>query len=195
MHSIIKFIHSCKSYIQTAFSILWVLLLCYFFISVFILSIGKNVYVEDYSKTTQRVMNTILPQGWGFFTRNPKETKYHLYSLENEVPKLLNKKNTSVPNLFGLSRKYRRLAYEFGKIYTSIKDEHWTGLGKAHYSELKFDNVDTFYLDQSFFLIKEGRYRIVKYEIVPWAWANQKPEDKSRFYANVRILKKNETSL
>jgi len=178
-----------KSIIQLLFSIFWILLLAYFVITIFILSIGQNVYQENYSSFSQKTINSILPQGWGFFTRNPIETKYRIYSIKDSKLELVNRKNSSPQNLFGLSRKSRRFGYEFSKIYTSIKPRNWNISTNASIEHYKISYLDTLTLNSNYFLIKEGKYLITKYENVPWAWSKQIKKDKIIEYANVIIKK------
>lgn len=178
-----------KSIIQLIFTIFWIMLLSYFVITVFILSIGQNVYQENYSSFTQKTINSVLPQGWGFFTRNPIETKYRIYSIEDSKLELVNRKNSSPQNLFGLSRKSRRFGYEFSKIYTSIKPENWNKPNNELIEKLKSNYLDTLTINSDYFLIKEGKYLIVKYENVPWAWSKQVKTDKIIEYANIIIKK------
>lgn len=182
-----------KDNIQLFFTFFWILSLLYFIATIFILSIGQNVYQENYSNLTQKTINSVLPQGWGFFTRNPKETKYKIYSNVQEELNLINRKNSSPSNLFGLSRKSRRFGYEFSKIYTSINSKKWIKNDSNDITDLNLTNSDTIYIDTSYLLIKKGKYLVVKYENIPWAWASQMNNDKIIEYANIEILKKDDS--
>jgi len=178
-----------KGNIQIFFTFFWMLSLLYFIISIFILLIGQNVYQESYSNSTQKTINSILPQGWGFFTRNPKETKYRIYLMKGNELQIVNRKNSSSSNAFGLSRKYRRFGYEFTKIYTSIKSKRWNKVNTQEIPKLKQNISDTVYIDSSFLLIKEGSYLIEKYENIPWAWSNKLSEERIIEYICIQIIK------
>lgn len=179
--------YKLKSKIQLIFTIIWILFLTYCSFSVFSLSIGTNVYSENYSGFFKTTVNALLPQGWGFFTRNPIEPKYKLYSCEGQYIMLQNQQNSSGYNFFGLSRKYRRYGYELTKLHTAINSRHWNNL---HYESLNislYKNPVVIKENKEFKLIKAGKYLVVKYDDIPWAWANDVKKPKIIGYVPIVI--------
>lgn len=175
------------SKIQRFFSYFWILSISFFVFAVFAQSIGTNVFSENFSGFSKSTVNYLLPQGWGFFTKNPADTKYKLFAIEGNSAVLVNEKNSDFVNYFGLSRRSRRFGYEFGKIYTAIKPQFWSKPPDKKLSVLFFKNPLIIKMNEEFRLIKGGKFLVIKYEDVPWAWANDVHQPKIISYVSILI--------
>lgn len=117
-----------------------------------------------------KYLNTFLPQGYAFFTREPKEPNIYVYKIENEgkIKRVINKASLSGEAFLGLNRSNRRTEIEFqypiSKIYKwhkSIKE-----------SEIYIDTIR--YKINEINLV-QGHYLFVKERRIPWAWAGNNP--------------------
>ncbi|MDC9722978.1 MAG: SdpA family antimicrobial peptide system protein [Urechidicola sp.] len=118
------------------------------------------------SKTT---IFSFIPQGWGFFTRDPREDIINVYERRNDKIIKVTKTNSSVESYFGISRKNRLKNIELGIITSQIKNEHWAVGAKSNFSltDIATDTITHNFKPQNFF----GEYYLVKQERIPWAWS------------------------
>lgn len=141
----------------------------YFYLN-FVSTLSQNVV--PISGAEKDVIRSFFPQGWGFFTRNPREPKYKLYELtESNAPLLVNFKITSQENLFGFSRKGSRICMEMIRIQNKLPNtSEWT-TSKLDIDQFNSDNFDLIEIDQKeLFYIEPGKYIIKEYYITPWNW-------------------------
>ncbi len=110
---------------------------------------------------------SIIPQGWGFFTRDPKEPQYLIFDKDGTK---LSKSNSEPSNLFGISRKNRLMNIELSLIMSKIKESSW-----SDYKEGKFDFNSTIISDTISINFNpsslKGHFFIAQQERLPWAWA------------------------
>lgn len=110
--------------------------------------------------------NLFFPEGWSFFTRNPREEICFFYT---EGLQEIDLKNTSSVSLYGLSRYNRIRGIETSLILSKIPDSIWIDCDKDIRSVL-----DT----RGFLKIKNstriksicGQLIIQKKKLIPWAW-------------------------
>ncbi|WP_177236660.1 SdpA family antimicrobial peptide system protein [Spirosoma endophyticum] len=135
----------------------------YITIKVFTASMGINatntLFIHRY------VVSIFTPEGWGFFTRNPRVVQFVMERFEQPNAEIITVKNTDPSNLFGLSRKSRRVNLEFQRILSKLPDSAWID-NKYKIKILKLDG----FKDQLIY-IKSGKYKIKKYIPTPWVWA------------------------
>lgn len=154
----------------------------YFYFN-FLSTLSQNVV--PVSVEEKNVIKFFFPQGWGFFTKNPRDAKYKLYKItETGQPELVNFKITSPSNWCGLSRKGNRISMEMIRIQKDFPNvSEWT------VSNLDIDafdvNKDTFEVIASntkdLRYIKSGKYVVKEYFITPWNWLNY-PDSYTREY-------------
>lgn len=141
----------------------------YFYLN-FISTLSQNVV--PISGEEKELISSFFPQGWGFFTRDPREPKYKLYELsESNSPSLVNYKITSYKNLFGFSRKGNRLCMEMIRIQNILPNpSKWTTskLDIDNFNATDFDSIKVNQKD--FVYTKPGKYIIKEYQITPWNW-------------------------
>jgi antimicrobial peptide system SdpA family protein len=116
-----------------------------------------------------KVMKRTIPQGWGFFTKSPREDIIELYKVNNNHSiEKMELRNTSYKNFFGASRQNRKIAMEVSIISELVPDSLWsdnTDITKLNVpqNKTKVDGKNLKYL-------KSNEYVLVKRKIVPWAW-------------------------
>lgn len=117
---------------------------------------------------------TFVPQGWAFFTRNPREAQIVLYKKTNKNKlEVINQRHSSYLNLFGLNRKAAKMIIEVAFLKEKTNDHlfqntRWNYQGNI-YSKIpskcyKIKNQ----LKDSYL---KGEYVIVYQKPVPWAWS------------------------
>ncbi len=158
----------------------------YFYLN-FISTLSQNVV--PISAEEKSIITFFFPQGWGFFTKNPRDAKYRLYKLaEAKKPQLVNFKITAPQNLFGFSRKGNRICIDLIRLRTLLpKPSEWV---ESNLDEDEFifpkNELDTIQLDPDDILyIQPGKYLIKEYLITPWNWL-QYPESntgENKYYA------------
>lgn len=151
------------------FSLLYIL----FAFATFISSLPETTF--DFSFNQKYSMGLISPQGWGFFTKNPREDQYFLYKLKHDTKELVTFRNTSSKNLWGVSKLSRRINLEFQRILGRVDESMWS---KSIPLNSKIDIEKS----NEFLFIDIGQYLIERREVIPWQY--------SRFRKNYEPLKK-----
>ncbi|MBX4163797.1 SdpA family antimicrobial peptide system protein [Priestia megaterium] len=124
----------------------------------------------------QRLIQQTYPQGWGFFSANPREESLNIYDLETDK-QATNWPNNKISNLFGLYRYGRSQGIELGHLTAQVPNSStWSTCEKGLNGCPKLD-------DQEFTIHNEspnptlcGEFAIVKEKPVPWAWAKYEGE-------------------
>ncbi|CAM2829512.1 SdpA family antimicrobial peptide system protein [Corynebacterium propinquum] len=105
-------------------------------ISVFFLCMVVILSLLPYSPVRSSVsfiekekLTAIVPQGWGFFTKDPQEERLNFYKLGSDRKWLADDvANASSTNYFGASRRSRLRGLELAKLLTHVggpKSENW----------------------------------------------------------------------
>ncbi len=107
---------------------------------------------------------SVLPQGWAFFTKNPRGEVLYIYKETQNKWDLVNVPGASLKFGFGLNRKGRAIGPEAGSLLKLIPDSLWqpTNLSAGK----PFKVVDSCANPSCI-----GHIRFVKTTLVPWAWA------------------------
>lgn len=125
---------------------------------------------------TSKTVSYLFPQGWGFFTKDPKEVTIDVYQLENKKMKLLSINNFSVNNLFGFSRKARYVSYEFSQVGQFIpKKTYLNKIGNICKIYPSLTTVVKIPFIPKFYPLNKELI-IYQYKIVPFEWINQNQE-------------------
>lgn len=143
------------------------LLLFIFFLSV---SIKSNTFAT--STQTKVIFTSISAQGWGFFTRSPREPMVDIYKIDHGVLSKISSKNSTLSNILGFSRKSRKIGMEISTVLMKTKKEKWNVVDapssfKIPESISKIDFTDLYFLTP-------GDYLLVKKTMIPWAWYGKK---------------------
>ena len=110
------------------YKVLFICLLGIFWtISIFVTIIsGIKVNIVQLPISITKKVSIFLPQGWGFFTKSPKEAEASIYKINtNNTLTLISINNASYLNHFGLSRKARKIGFEISQILKEIPDSSW----------------------------------------------------------------------
>lgn len=118
----------------------------------------------------QNLFKTIYPQGWGFFSKNPREEMINVYEMES-FKQAVSWPNNNIKNFFGLYRFGRAQGIELGYLIDQIPPSiKWitcnealsTCFGKIS-TKLKLNN------DFSYATLC-GSLGLTKETVLPWAW-------------------------
>ncbi len=119
-------------------------------------------------------INSLFPQGWAFFTRDPREEIIRLYEQEEKDYIYLNKSSSLlVADIFGIKRHKRRLSSELAEIIKKIPSKSWM----SYENEKLFESMSLLKVTDT--LKNEFKNNILKGEKiiyrskrVPWAWSS-----------------------
>lgn len=125
------------------------------------------------TKSDNRIfMMKIIPEGWEFFTRSPREEMVDLYKLNGDEWQHVDIKNNQAANFFGLSRKSRKIGMEISIMLSKIQhDSLWNeykGMENIMFPET-FNPID----NKEIATLPTGKYALLKYEMVPWSWRDK----------------------
>ncbi|WP_150253424.1 SdpA family antimicrobial peptide system protein [Nocardiopsis deserti] len=121
------------------------------------------------------VLGEFAPQGWAFFTKDPRGPYVSLYQRHGQGWEQAN--STTVAggeHLFGLDRSARTESYEIGVITGAITEEEWTACDEELITRCLPESpetgvsVDSYGEDLRFC----GVLAVTRQEPVPWAWAD-----------------------
>lgn len=112
----------------------------------------------------------LLPQGWSFFTKNPRDVEVVIYKESKSgiyVNQLFN--NFSRTNNFGLSRLPTRISLEAGFLVTKIEDSLWykSPFGQSYFEFGKYNRKKNIFNKP----MLKGRIIVGNRERLPWSWA------------------------
>lgn len=143
------------------------------------------------SKDTKTNIVSLLPQGWAFFTRSPKEEKILVYKVHPSGLKKISMSNPDEKNLFGISRLSRRLTMETSIVLHEAKKISWTE--KTGVEHPPINSLEPLHIQSTNNIIRNiqsGQYLIYKEKPIPWAWKkNFNKANTSRKYVLVDYVK------
>lgn len=143
--------------------------------------IASTVGITPLRLSSSKKLNTfyIFPQGWGFFTKSPRQGALVIYSLRDGKVQKVTKPNYSSDNLFGISRKNRarqlQLAYSISKY-----ENRWR---KCATPNLLNCNKDSLIIIENVFRnpLLKGKYIIQKRTQIPWAWSKSRTSENNPY--------------
>ncbi|PJJ59214.1 SdpA family antimicrobial peptide system protein [Hymenobacter chitinivorans] len=141
-------------------------------------SVGVNATETTFQE--RYTFSVLLPEGWGFFTKSPRDEKNVLYRIRPDKSlEVATHKNADPENLFGFSRRSRRANMEFSRVMAQVKEKDWDQYQRYSLQDLiGSDTIATVHIPYSstqFNQLQKGTYIVKRYTITPWAWA-QYPE-------------------
>ncbi|MEC3616772.1 SdpA family antimicrobial peptide system protein [Bacillus stercoris] len=150
------------------FSVLWG--------SIFLFSIIGSLGTTPIplTKDSKFLMSSILPQGWGFFSKNPRDTSIGLYEAEDASAKV-RWPNMRADNLFGLYRYGRSQGVEMGVIYSQVGKEQWTACKEKNLGACKSKAKTVQLKTPAPRPLLCGSYYLTKEDIVPWSYSKYTP--------------------
>lgn len=152
---------------------------------VLIASSSEQIVIE---KKFKRQINYIFPEGWGFFTKNPRDLVMSVFSIRDKELNRIEMSNHSLTNNLGLSRKTRIIGFEASIIAKDIPKEFWKEDISINVKNRLNDSVLIVKKKPHFNHITEGEYIFKLYRQIPYAWAdkNQEKYNPAQF-ARVRV--------
>lgn len=131
-------------------------------------SIPFNPLSLSFSKS---YLYSLVPEGWGFFTKNPKEEVALIFKRTSDDHwELFSRSNADSEFLFGISRKNRRVLAETQYLVDRLRDSLFLPRqGKA----LDFVTKNIILTKSAFNNpILKGDMIVVKQKRLPWAWSS-----------------------
>jgi antimicrobial peptide system SdpA family protein len=143
------------------------------------------------SKVEAMKYSLVLPQGWAFFTRNPREEHYYLYKMQDGELQSMLHTNSSYKNAFGFTREVRRRGVEMGGIIGRLNHKTWFKCPDGILQDCitQNDSIETI---RSMNLAHHpaycGELWLEKKPIVPWAWSrSEKPVNMPSEYLKINV--------
>ncbi|WP_270169461.1 SdpA family antimicrobial peptide system protein [Paenibacillus sp. SYP-B4298] len=143
---------------------LWLL----FFASSIISAMTFNPIAEKY--LNERFFKLVSPQGWGFYSKNPRDYMINVYDMNTEKP-ALQWPNNRATNLFGISRYGRSQGIEAGLIQGKISEANWLACEDSPTECLKNYTDKVSVTNSTPHPTICGDIGVVLQEPVPWAWS------------------------
>lgn len=116
----------------------------------------------------------VIPQGWGFFTRDPREDSFKLYRADRApLVDFRPQTNSSSENLWGLRRNARALGILCGSIYKQIEEKDWvevTDFDPQRFKSQEIKSLQITTASENHTLCGQT-FILVRYKPIPWAWA------------------------
>jgi antimicrobial peptide system SdpA family protein len=126
-------------------------------------------------------VNTIFPESFAFFTKDPKDKQLELFNVTNGVIEKINIKTNALENKFGLSRVSRRKAYELGMVIQNIPDSIWQKVEGNKIPKLKLAKPYSIDRPNNLKLISNGQYLIYYYKPIEWEFNHLKTTSKGDY--------------
>lgn len=159
-----------------------------FWLSIFFLVAESTVgyTVLNIPTKTKNVVFQKLPQGWGFFTKNPREEHLLIYKTELLYPELFSKKNFTLSNFFGISRKNRFLQYKLISKLGNTKKSGWINCNYPSILNCDFETTKIIEVkkDENYLI---GEYYLFRGKPIPWAWSKSKINLKNYQYKAIQF--------
>lgn len=117
---------SVNIWLRIAAVIVFLSTLSIFFL-VFSLSFPSNPIKNRLPFDSKLIGSILLPEGWSFFTRNPREEWLFAYTLKNAKVEPILFKGSSSKNLFGFSKEFRIRNMEIHTILekANVPENQW----------------------------------------------------------------------
>lgn len=142
------------------------------FALVVVVSMSTTNTTVGKASVINKEVKMLIPEGWGFFTRDPQEDINEIYKIEGKSLHNAIYESTNYRYFFGLSRKYRRLEAEREIIMSKVPLNKW----KSSTPILPINNCrDTVVNVQSKSIRNlHGLYLVRKSKRIPWSWRHLK---------------------
>jgi len=164
-----------RIYLYFAFSFLFWLFILFFLL---IASISESII--NVSRISKIRSTVFMPEGWAFFTKNPREENFVLYKKEGHGWDLKTIQAGSYKNIFGLNRKIRIANQELGMLLSNYTNPQWVDLKGRMNDPSNTVLLDTLsardVVDHSHYPIFTGEYILQKVYNVPWVWYSSNPD-------------------
>jgi antimicrobial peptide system SdpA family protein len=128
-----------------------------------------------------RIRSTVfMPEGWAFFTKNPREENFVLYTKEADGWNLKTIRAGSYKNIFGLNRGIRMANQELGMLLMNLSNPRWVDMKGRITDPSNAVLLDTLpatsVISNSHYPIFKGDYILQRVTHVPWVWYSSNPD-------------------
>jgi len=163
------------SFVVSAF--FWTCVILYIAVS----SISHNPIQLPYSKKLN--VDRLIPQGWAFFTRDPREPIIKYYELRNdEWTSTMLGPNARASHFFGARRIARAQNTEAALLQNDIHDSLWTHCTKNIRACLDETGISDTVQNNSPVKTLCGTIGFAQQKRLPWAWNNSRDDLKMPSY-------------
>jgi antimicrobial peptide system SdpA family protein len=126
--------------------------------------------------TDTRTVSLIVPEGWAFFTRSPREPEPEVYAAEGGGWRRVSVGALAVPDtLMGLNRTTRSQGTEIAILTEQIPPAAWAACSGQPTQCLSAAHPTTTVVNMSTHRTVCGDIGIVIQEVTPWAWHELRP--------------------
>ncbi|MCY4162584.1 MAG: SdpA family antimicrobial peptide system protein [Flavobacteriaceae bacterium] len=152
---------------------------------VFIASFKHQIIL---GKSVKRQINYVFPEGWGFFTKDPRSLMMNIYRIEKGNINEINVSNHSWSNSLGFSRRARIIGFEASMIVSDIPKKLWIEDKSKNIKSHIYDSVLIVKSNPYYKHITKGDFIFMIYKQIPYAWVNKSQEKfKPADFIRVRI--------
>lgn len=133
-------------------------------------SMPYNSLTPQLYNKENRFFKSIFPEGFSFFTRNPREPQVIIYTRDDQ--KEVIERSNSITYYFGFSRYGRALSIELSTIWETVRHQKWLDCYIGN-EQCFNDKILPFYVieNSSPSPLLCGEYYLKIVEPIPWAWA------------------------
>jgi antimicrobial peptide system SdpA family protein len=130
------------------------------------------VSIMNYKR--EMAVKSVVPEGWGFFTRSPREADIIIFQQRNGAWS----KNEKTPlakasNIFGLDRKPRAQATEMAMLLQKLKPSDWIHCEENFLECMKDSNNGFITLENTVpNAVLRDTICFINRKPLPWAWHN-----------------------
>jgi len=138
--------------------------------------IPTNAVQLPYEQSLSTSFRLVLPQGWAFFTRSPREPDVVPYRhADGRWQPALRTPNAEPRNLFGLSRRARSQGVEIGLLAGELRGADWRPCADAPTDCLDLA-PSVIVHNASLLPTLCGEVGLVSQQPLPWAWSGAREQ-------------------
>jgi antimicrobial peptide system SdpA family protein len=164
----------------------WVLLIT---LMIIVLCCTITDSVIQFNETFKSSINSVIPEGWSFFTRSPREEMADIYRIgKNKKLEKVSFQCSASENYFGISRKSRRIGMEISIVASKLSDSLW--IKNKNYNNNLLDSIPTnnVTVDKDVIFLTKGDYLIKAFLPIPWAWAKSTSTKPKERFIRIKII-------
>lgn len=155
-------------------SIYWLLVLFWGTLALILFLTAMPYSSLEMDKTTKLRFQRILPEGWSFFTKSPRDPYVFILTVKDDkLAAYSNLPNSNPQNLFGAKRNGRAIGVEFGLLTQDLSEQDWLECDPKEILALaQSDTVPSITVKNPYKRpLLTGEVVVVTQEPIPWAWS------------------------
>jgi len=135
---------------------------------VFVNSVADSALVPSARHRTN--LMTVVPEGWAFFTRSPREMQTFLYRRGASGREAISQRHADPANYFGLARFARAKMVEVAALLEQVAPNEWSSFAAGIDPE-SLPTVPRAVTNPAPGPLLCGNVLLIEREPVPWAWS------------------------